>query len=208
MEEGVYGYFRMAWMESSQKEMLEHARGRLEGLLHLIKDWLDMSRLRGGEIARRLKTVSVISCVDAALAGLELAAQEKDVKIITNISSDLPLIRVDFDAFREILGNIVANAVKYNRRGGEVRIRAFERNNVVLVKVEDTGLGIDEREIPFTFDQFYRCKSKEVRSRQGTGLGRAIACKIIRTHGGELEVRSTVDKGSTFTVHVNKAMNG
>jgi len=187
-----------------QQEMLERIRERLNGLLELINDWLDLSRIQAGEIVHRLQSVPMSQCVDAALAGLELAAQEKQVKIITNIPSDLPLVQVDPDTFREVLSNLIANAIKYNRPQGEVYIRALEDGDRVVVEVEDTGLGVDDKEIPFIFDQFYRSKAKEIREQQGTGVGLAIVQKIVRAHGGKIEVRSERGKGSTFSVYLNR----
>lgn len=207
----IYQYFEVLLsdiggeLSDIQREMLERARERLDGLLHLINDWLNMSRIREGDIVHRLKSVSVVSCVDAALAGLEGAAQKKKVKISTSIPSDLPHVRADLNTIREVLSNIIANAIKYNHSEGEVHIRAFDRNDWVIIEVEDTGPGIDEKEIPFIFDQFYRSKSKEIREQEGTGLGLAIAQKIIRAHGGKIEVRSRMGKGSTFAIYVNKS---
>jgi signal transduction histidine kinase len=207
----IYQYFEVLLSDISgelnamQREMVERARERLEGLLQLINDWLDMSRLQEGDIVHRLQPVSVATCVDAALAGLEYAAQDKNVELIINIPSRLPRINADPDTFREVLSNIIANAIKYNHPGGEVHIRATEQDDQVVVEIEDTGLGIDEKEIQFLFDQFFRSKAKEVREQEGTGLGLAIAGKIMRAHGGKIEVRSQLGKGSTFIIHVNEA---
>ncbi len=192
-------------LSEMQREMLERARERLNGLLQLINDWLDMSRLQAGEITHRLRPAALASCVDAALAGLEWSAREKGIEISTEVPDDLPLVEVDPDSFREVLSNLISNAIKYNRPNGYVRIRAFQQEDWVVVEVEDDGMGIEEKEIPFLFEQFFRSKSKEVREQQGTGLGLAIVEKIVRAHGGKMQVRSQLGKGSTFSVFVNKA---
>lgn len=188
-----------------QREMLERAKERLEGLLQLINDWLDMSRIQAGEILNRLQAVPVGSCIDAALTGLDFTAQQKGIKLSTEIPPGLPPVRVDPDTFREVLSNLISNAIKYNRPDGYVRIRASERDGWVVVDVEDSGLGIEEKEIPFIFEQFYRSKDKEVRKHEGTGLGLAIVQRIVQAHGGKIEVKSEHGKGSTFSVFVNKA---
>ena len=191
-----------------QREMLERARIRLEGLLQLINDWLDMSRIQTGEILHRLQPINLSACVDAALAGVELAAKEKNVQIITNIPQDLPQVHADTDTFREVLSNVISNAIKYNRVDGSVTISAREEPEWIVLEVTDTGPGIDEKEIPFIFDQFYRSKAKEIRKLEGTGLGLAIAYKIVRAHGGKIEVRSRVGEGSTFSIFINRAAPG
>ncbi len=192
-------------LSDMQREMLERARERLQGLLQLINDWLDMSRVQAGEIAHRLQPVALASCLDAALAGLEWSAREKGIEIRAQIPADLPPVEVDPDSFREVLSNLVSNAIKYNRPQGYVRIGAFEHEGWVVVEVEDNGFGIEEKEIPFLFEQFFRSKSKEVREQQGTGLGLAIVDKIVRAHGGKIEVKSELGKGTTFMVFINKA---
>ncbi len=189
-----------------QREMLERARDRLDGLLQLINDWLDMSRIQTGEILHRLQPVKLSSCVDAALAGLELAAKEKSVQIITKLSPDLPEVSADTDTFREVLSNIISNAIKYNKPNGTVIIEAREEPDWVVLEVTDTGPGMDEKEIPFIFDQFYRSKSKDIRKMEGTGLGLAIAHRIVRAHGGKIEVRSQLGQGSTFSIFLNRAV--
>lgn len=191
-----------------QREMLERARTRLDGLLQLINDWLDMSRIQTGTILHRLQALPLAECVDAALAGLELAAQEKQVTLHTHILADLPPVQADPDTLREVFSNIIANAIKYNRLEGTVRISARLEGEWVVADIEDTGPGIDEKEIPFLFDQFYRSKDAAIRQQPGTGLGLAIAQKIIRAHGGKITVRSELGRGTTFSVYLNKAQTG
>lgn len=195
-------------LNAVQREMLERARERLEGLLQLINDWLDMSRIQAGEILNRLQATPLAACVDAALAGLELAAKEKNVQIITNIPADLPPVQADPDTFREVLSNVIANAIKYNHAGGAVTISAQQQADWIVLQVADTGPGIDAKEIPFIFDQFYRSKAKEIRQKEGTGLGLAIAQKIMRAHGGKIEVHSRLGEGSVFSIFLNRASNG
>jgi signal transduction histidine kinase len=192
-------------LSEMQREMLERARERLEGLLQLINDWLDMSRIQAGEILHRLQPVALASCIDAAMTGLDFAAGQKGVSLTTEIGADLPTVHVDPDTFREVLSNLISNAIKYNRPEGYVRVRAAEREGWVVVDVEDSGYGIEEKEIPFVFEQFFRSKDKAVRKQEGTGLGLAIVERIVRAHGGKIEVKSEYGKGSTFSVFVNKA---
>lgn len=189
-----------------QREMIERAQVRLEGLLHLINDWLDMSRLQAGEIHHRLRPCSLRPCVDAALSALEMAAHEKGVSLEVNLPDDLPEVLIDPETLGEALSNLIANAIKYNRPEGKVSIRATARNGWVVVTIEDTGLGLEEKEIPFIFEQFYRSKAKEVRRQQGTGLGLTIAQKIVHAHGGKIEVQSRLGEGTTFSVYLDKAV--
>jgi signal transduction histidine kinase len=191
-----------------QREMMERARVRLEGLLQLINDWLDMSRIKAGEIIHRLRPSELRPCIEAALSALEMAASEKRIELDVRVPPKFPEVLLDPETFCEALSNLISNAIKYNRPEGKVTIRADQKNGWVVLEITDTGLGLDEKEIPFIFEQFYRSKSKEVRREQGTGLGLTIAQKIIRAHGGKIEVRSQPGEGTTFTVYIDKAREG
>jgi signal transduction histidine kinase len=210
----IYQYFEVllsdigGGLTEMQREMIERAGVRLEGLLQLINDWLDMNRIQTGDIVHRLQVLPVSSCVDAGLAGLEMAAADKNIRIDVNLPPDLPEIEADADTLREVLANLISNAIKYNKPGGEVHVRAHTESQWVVIEVEDSGLGLEEKEIPFIFEQFYRSKDPAVREQQGTGLGLTIVQKIVRAHGGKIEVRSRLGKGSTFLVYLNKAGQG
>ncbi|ROQ93480.1 ATP-binding response regulator [Desulfosoma caldarium] len=190
-------------LDHAQREMLDRAKERLESLMQLINDWLDMSRLSEGDIVKRLQPTNLAPCVDAALKGLEWAAQEKKITFQVDLPADLPPVLADTDSLREALSNLVANAINYNRPGGSVTIRAHSQGSCVLVEVEDTGVGIDAKEIPFIFNQFYRGKDREIRAQQGTGLGLTIAQKVVRAHGGTLTVDSEKGRGSVFAFPLN-----
>ncbi len=191
-------------LNETQREMLERIRYRLEGLLSLINDWLDMSRIQSGEILSRLQKVSLPCCVNDAVEGFELAAREKNIQCVVEIPPGFPEVQVDPFTFRELLNNLIANAIKYNREGGSITIRAHEQKGWAVLEVEDTGIGIEEKEIPFVFEQFYRGKAKEVRRETGTGLGLSIVQRIVKAHGGKVEVRSSPGKGTTFLIYVNR----
>jgi two-component system, sensor histidine kinase and response regulator len=206
----IYQYFEVllsdlgGGLSEVQREMIERARERLDGLLQLINDWLDMNRIQAGDIVHRLRTNPLAPCVESALAGLEMAAREKGITLSVDLPSELPDVCMDPDTFREALSNLIANAIKYNRPEGRVDIRAYVQSDWVVLVVEDTGLGMDEKEIPFIFEQFYRSKDKNVRRQQGTGLGLTIVQKIVRAHRGKIEVQSRPGEGSTFSVYLNK----
>jgi two-component system, sensor histidine kinase and response regulator len=208
----IYQYFEVllcdlgGGLNEMQREMIERARVRLDGLLQLINDWLDMSRIQAGEIVQRLQSSPLAPCVESALAGLEMAAHDKGITLSVDIPAELPDVCMDPNTFREVLSNLIANAIKYNRPQGKVGISACEKDDQVVVMVGDTGLGMDEKEIPFIFEQFYRSKAKEVRHQEGTGLGLAIVQKIVRAHCGKIEVESRPGEGSTFSVYLNKGL--
>jgi two-component system, sensor histidine kinase and response regulator len=187
-----------------QTEIMERIRYRLDGLIQLINDWLDMSRIRSGEIVSRIQPAFIVPIVVEVLAGFELEARTRGIRLEMDIPPGFPEVRIDPFSFRELLNNLVSNGIKYGRPDGLITVRAREKTSWVVLEVEDNGIGMDEIEIPFIFEQFYRGKSPYVRECHGTGLGLAIVQKIVNAHGGKIEVSSTPGKGSVFSICLNK----
>jgi two-component system phosphate regulon sensor histidine kinase PhoR len=100
----------------------------------------------------------------------------------------------------QLFTNLVSNAIKYNVKNGKVMISAKPNNNFLNIKVADTGIGIDEENLPCIFDEFFRVSGPKTRYTTGTGLGLSIAKRIVESHFGRIEVESKVDQGTTFTV--------
>ena len=96
--------------------------------------------------------------------------------------------------------NLLDNAIKYNRSGGEVEVRAEKDEAFIRISIRDTGIGIPPRDLEHIFDEFYRVKIPETRTISGTGLGLSIAKKILEAHDGHIEVESQVQQGSIFRV--------
>jgi signal transduction histidine kinase len=103
-----------------------------------------------------------------------------------------------------VLANLLDNAMKYTDPGGAITIEVQKMDNMILVQVRDTGIGIPEDHIPYIFDAFYRVKGGQ----RGSGLGLAIAKAIVEAHGGEIRVESTPGKGSTFSFTLPTAGQG
>jgi two-component system, OmpR family, phosphate regulon sensor histidine kinase PhoR len=163
-----------------------------------------MSSIQSGEIVNRIQSVPLAPLVKDVFSDFELEARSKGMRLETDIPPDFPKVPIDPFSFRELLNNLVSNAIKYGRRDGLITVRAREKTSWVVLDVEDNGIGMDEIEVPFLFEQFYRGKSPDVREQRGTGLGLTIVQKIVNAHGGKIEVSSTPGKGSTFSICLNK----
>jgi two-component system phosphate regulon sensor histidine kinase PhoR len=109
----------------------------------------------------------------------------------------LPEIRADHDRIRQTIINLVHNAIKFNKVGGHVVLATRTENNIVMVEVSDTGIGISKEDLPHVFERFY--KADRARSKGGSGLGLAIAKHTIQAHGGKIWATSEQGKGSTFS---------
>jgi signal transduction histidine kinase len=166
-------------------------------LAELVGDVLDTSRIEAGTFSYRFEQVDLRRVVDEAIEAAVLAQQE--VPVIALVRGTLPAIRGDHARLRQVLGNLIENAVKYSPEGGEVRVSAGAANGEVRIAVRDVGPGIPRDQQGRIFEKFGRA-DVEGGSKPGTGLGLFIARSIAEAHGGSLDVSSGTDRGSTFTL--------
>jgi signal transduction histidine kinase len=166
-------------------------------LAELVGDVLDTSRIEAGTFSYRFEEVDLGRIVDEAVETAVLAQQE--VAIVASVRGRLPAIRGDRARLRQVLGNLIENAVKYSPEGGEVRVSAAAGNGAVRIDVRDAGPGIPRDQQARIFEKFGRA-DVEGGSKPGTGLGLFIARSIAEAHGGSLDVTSGAETGSTFTL--------
>jgi signal transduction histidine kinase len=166
-------------------------------LAALVADVLDTSRIEAGTFSYRFEEVDLGGLVDEAIEVAELAQQE--VPVVASVRRRLPTIRGDHARLRQVLGNLIENAVKYSPEGGEVRVSAAAGNGAVRIAVRDEGPGIPRDQQTRIFEKFGRVDVPGA-SKPGTGLGLFIARSITEAHGGSLVVSSGLEPGSTFTL--------
>ena len=166
-------------------------------LADLVGDVLDTSRIEAGTFSYRFEEVDLGRVVDEAVETAALAQQ--DVPVVASVRGALPAIRGDRTRLRQVLGNLIENAVKYSPEGGEVRVSAAAANGAVRIAVRDAGPGIPGDQQGRIFEKFGRVDVPGA-SKPGTGLGLFIARSIAEAHGGSLDVSSGAEPGSTFTL--------
>ncbi|HKU57012.1 MAG TPA: ATP-binding protein [Gaiellaceae bacterium] len=166
-------------------------------LAELVGDVLDTSRIEAGTFSYRFEEVDLGRVVDEAVDTATLAQQ--DVPVVASVRGALPTIRGDRARLRQVLGNLIENAVKYSPEGAEVRVSAAAANGAVKIAVRDAGPGIPRDQQARIFEKFGRVDVAGA-SKPGTGLGLFIARSIAEAHGGSLEVTSGAEPGSTFTL--------
>ena len=160
----------------------------------LVRNLLDFAR----QSTPTLEPISVSSVIDQAIALVGHQAELKKVKVLRNEMPGLPLVMGDFSQLQQVFINLIVNAIQAMSDGGELRINTSRSDSLVAVAVKDTGRGIPPGDMDKLFTPFFSTK-EEVR---GVGLGLAVSYGIIQRHGGRIEVRSQVGKGSTFTVYL------
>ena len=179
--------------------LLERAEKRLDGLVELIGNLLSLSKI---ELERRKKG-TFEPCDLSAVVGevVELYRERMAARSLElNLSLDpgLPRLEIAGEDLRTILSNLIGNAVKYNRDRGRVKILASRAEGFVRLEVTDSGLGIQAKNLPHVFDEFFREKRKETREIEGNGLGLAIVKRLVERAGGRIEVRSGEGVGIHF----------
>lgn len=183
-----------------QQELLLRARERADGLLELIRNLLDISKMEAGLYFQQKETLDLTFAVEKVLSLFKPQAEAKGLTLRVIAPKDLPTIQADPQGLEEILTNLIHNAVKYTPEGGSVQVTLSPQSEYLRIQVADTGLGIAPEDLPRIFDKFFRVKNEKTRQIVGTGLGLPIVKRIVEAHLGYLEVESQINQGTTVTV--------
>jgi signal transduction histidine kinase/ActR/RegA family two-component response regulator len=167
-------------------------------LIGLINDILDLSKIEAGKLELQPESISLPDIFRGVLATSVGLVKDKPVLIKSDIPEQLPLVRADPTRVRQIILNLMSNAVKFTERGS-VTLRASTENGFVNISVIDTGIGIPENALRYIFDRFRQGDHNTSRLYGGTGLGLDISKQLCQMHGGDLTVKSVYGEGSTFT---------
>lgn len=186
---------------AKREEMLEriHQNARIQ--LDLISNVLDLTRIETGRIEIQMERVDLSELIREILDTLEPLGAEKGLVVDFVDDPTAPAIRTDRGKVRQILTNLVGNAIKFTERGS-IRIRVIHLSSQkrLSVEISDTGIGISEEDLPHIFDQFYQAPAFKEAYGPGTGLGLSIVKRFVDLLGGSVEVVSKPGAGSTFTV--------
>lgn len=191
-----------------QRKILVRSKIRIDGLLKLIKDWLDLSRMEETKIACKFEPLNLTKILSKTQELIKTFAEQKNITLKINIPDNLPKICGDEETLIQAFLNILDNSIRYNKDGGIVSININLDNENVIVEISDTGIGIPKEELPFIFEQFYQIKGKDRKETNGTGLGLSIVKKIIEAHSGNIRVKSKVGVGSTFSIFLPQVNKG
>jgi two-component system phosphate regulon sensor histidine kinase PhoR len=183
-----------------QEQLLTRAKERTRGLLNLIKDLLDLSKIEAGKMVQYKEPLSLQEVIQRVVDLMRTEAEAKKIDLQFSAPSGIPLISADRNSMEGIFTNLISNAIKYTPEGRRVWITLSEEGGFVKAAVSDTGIGIKKEDLPRIFDKFYRVKTTETRQIIGTGLGLSIVKSIVDAHLGSISVESEEGGGATFTV--------
>jgi PAS domain S-box-containing protein len=185
----------------SDQHIISRAKEKTEGLISLIGDLLDLSRIEGGIVSQEPKPVKLEEVLKDVVDFLGAKAKGRNQSLVLELPTNpLPSLTADPLALESIFGNLITNAINYTRDGGEIRVNVDLARINIRVEVADNGFGIEAKYLDQIFERFYRVKNEKTRYITGTGLGLTIVKGLIDSLGGFIEVESTPGKGSIFTV--------
>lgn len=185
------------------EDVLGRSLERIEGMRKLIVDILDLTRIESGQKRRELAEVNVREIALRSLETAAPAASSRQISVDFQSPEDVSML-ADAGEIEIIFNNLVSNAVKYNRDGGQVRVRITESGRTVQVEVADTGIGMSPEEQALLFGEFARIKNPKTRGIPGSGLGLSILKKLAALYHGDVRVESTPDVGTTFIVTLSR----
>jgi signal transduction histidine kinase len=192
-----------------RKNVAEEQRGKVveiintetTRLIDMTTAFLDLARLESGRVPFQADRFNTRELLEECAGVVHPRAEEHNLQLNLEVSDGLPEMKGDRDKIKQVILNLLSNAVNYNLPGGRIMMQAKAEDGEIVIAVKDTGQGIRQADLAHLFNKFYRAQPTE-KSAQGTGLGLAICKKIVEAHNGHIEVESQVGLGTTFLVHL------
>ncbi|MGD8983883.1 MAG: response regulator [Desulfobacteraceae bacterium] len=203
----IIGFTRLVRRKSAdllpirQRENLEKVEISANQLLSLINDILDLSKVEAGKMSVNIMPFYLAPLVDSCFATVESMVKEEKVRLLKEVPDDLPEVMSDQDKLKQIIINLLSNALKFTEEG-EVKLAATLEGALLRIAVSDTGIGIPSDALEYIFDEFRQVDGSSTRKHGGTGLGLSITKKLTLLLGGTIDVSSFEGEGSTFTVTI------
>lgn len=191
--DGIYGD-----LPERSRTVMERVQLNGKHLLGLINDVLDLTKIEAGQLTLEVDDYEIGEVVDSVISTVDSIAKGKGLALASSIEAAIPTCRGDQRRIRQVLLNLVGNALKFTDKG-EVYVSARQKDNQLEVSVRDTGPGIPEADQLRIFEEFQQADSSSTREKGGTGLGLAISKRIVELHRGTIGIESTPGQGSTFT---------
>jgi len=200
----TYLLLRPEMSREQRDQIVNNIHNETLRLNSLASSFLDLARLESGRVQFRKSRFSVGDLLYESRDVMMSKAQETNIQIRVDVPNEMPLMEADRDKIKQVLLNLLSNALKYNRPNGIVVISGNFDSADISVAIQDTGMGIPDESIPHLFEKFYRVREHEGKA-TGTGLGLSISKQIIQGHNGRIEVKSKVGVGTSFTIYIPRS---
>jgi signal transduction histidine kinase len=198
----IQGYIellpRAGPLNEQQQDFINRAHDSIQAITELIGDLLDIGRIEAG-FNLEMEPCNLIQVIEEAIRNIQPQAGAKLQDLRWKPPGTLPLVRGNTHTLRQVMDNLLNNAVKYTQEGGRIEVSASHDEGHIVVHVADTGIGIPLEQQPYIFNKFYRVESAETAGVTGSGLGLAIVKAVIEKHNGRVWVESKPGLGSTFS---------
>jgi two-component system phosphate regulon sensor histidine kinase PhoR len=183
--------------KKAARDFLTRIDSEVDRLTHMVAELTELSRIETGKAELRREPVNLNQLVGEVIAQLSPQAERQKLAVEQKLGAGLPAVPADKDRVRQVISNLVHNAIKFTRSGGRIMVTTRVLEGSVVVDIADTGIGIAKEDLPRVFERFY--KGDKARAGEGAGMGLAIAKHVVEAHGGNIWVESEEGKGSTFS---------
>jgi signal transduction histidine kinase len=185
-------------IEEQQVEYFKILKENNERMMELVEDLLYVSRIETATLSQRKSEISLVDLIEKMILRFEPFAKASNIKINFNFEKNLPLAFVDPDQMKQVVENLLDNAIRYIKRGGKIDISLSKRNSFFYFEIKDNGIGIPQEDQKYIFQKFFRSKNVLKYQTQGSGLGLFIVKSIIERSGGKVGFKSQEGQGTTF----------
>lgn len=196
-----YLLLRPETSDEQRKNLVETIQDETSRLSEMTTSFLDLARLESGRTQFRVEQVNIKDLLEESATLMLGKADEKDQELNLEMADEIPPVSGDRDKLKQVVHNLLGNAIKYTPAGGKIILSAENTQDEVIIRVSDTGVGIPSENISRIFEKFFRVPGSE-QTVKGTGLGLSICKRIVRAHKGQIDVVSEVNVGTTVTVHL------
>ncbi|MEL7589232.1 MAG: ATP-binding protein [Prolixibacteraceae bacterium] len=187
------------------KLYLKRTEKSIDRMISIVEDLESITRLESGELKLRVESFDLVRMIDDVFEMELMMANERSIQLLMDRPARAIMVRADKKRIMEVMSNLMANAIKYGKKNGFVKVSFYDLKDSVMVEVMDNGIGVEKADLPRIFERFYRADKSRSREQGGTGLGLSIVKHIIEAHKQTINVKSVVDEGTTFTFTLEKA---
>lgn len=202
----VYGYLKLftdgtvTITDDQRQSFIMRSQLRLDSLLKMVNDLLDISRMEMKTVNREIKVIDLHAILESIIELFHLDLINKNITVATSYAAPCPPIKADNDEITRLFTNLISNAIKYNKVDGEINISLKNSNSYNIVEIKDSGIGMKQEEKEKLFQEFFRAKNEYTKNISGTGLGLSIVKRITDSYAGKIEVESEYNNGTLFRV--------
>lgn len=187
------------------KLYLQRTEKSIDRMISIVEDLESITKLESGELTLNYEDFDLVRLTEDAFELAQMLAKERKIELQFATKTDKPImVRADKKRIMEVMNNLVNNGIKYGKKRGFVKVGFYDLNETILIEVSDNGIGINKTNLFRIFERFYRVDKSRSREQGGTGLGLSIVKHIIEAHVQTINVKSVIDKGTTFTFTLEK----